>query len=74
VSADEIFEAFGEPPGPFRLGGLGSGRRKDRGRKTVESYWTLDFNRLSEMVPTLQASDPPTIYAMRRTLLLRCEL
>ena len=31
------------------MGGLGSGRWKDRGRKTVESYWVLDVNRLSEM-------------------------
>ena len=30
------------------MGGLGSGRRKDRTRKTVESYWTLDVNQLSE--------------------------
>ena len=30
------------------MGGLGSGRRKDRGRKTVESYKTLDVNQLSE--------------------------
>jgi hypothetical protein len=31
------------------MGGLGSGRWKDRARKTVESYWVLDVNRLSEM-------------------------
>ena len=30
------------------MGGLGSGRRKDRTRKTVESYRTLDVNQLSE--------------------------
>jgi hypothetical protein len=30
------------------MGGLGSGRRKDRARKTVETYWMLDVNRLSE--------------------------
>jgi hypothetical protein len=30
------------------MGGLGSGRWKDRGRKTVESYRTLDVNQLSE--------------------------
>jgi hypothetical protein len=30
------------------MGGLGSGRWKDRARKTVESYWTLDVNQLSE--------------------------
>src|SRR6516165_6837297 len=30
------------------MGGLGSGRRKDRARKTVESYWVLDVNQLSE--------------------------
>jgi hypothetical protein len=31
-----------------KMGGLGSGRPKDRGRKTVESYLTLDVNQLSE--------------------------
>jgi hypothetical protein len=31
-----------------KLGGLGSGRRKDRGRKTVETYKTIDVNQLSE--------------------------
>jgi hypothetical protein len=31
------------------MGGLGSGRRKHRTRKTVESYRTLDVNQLSEM-------------------------
>ena len=30
------------------MGGLGSGRRKDRGRKTVESYRTLDIDQLSK--------------------------
>jgi hypothetical protein len=30
------------------MGGLGSGRRKDRARKTVESYLMLDANQLSE--------------------------
>jgi hypothetical protein len=30
------------------MGGLGSGRRKDRARKTVESHLTLDVNLLSE--------------------------
>jgi hypothetical protein len=30
------------------MGGLGSGRWKDRARKTVESYWMLDVNQLSE--------------------------
>jgi hypothetical protein len=30
------------------MGGLGSGRRKDRGRKTVESYWMLDVDQLSK--------------------------
>jgi hypothetical protein len=30
------------------MGGLGSGRWKDRGRKTVESCWMLDVNRFSE--------------------------
>ena len=31
------------------MGGPGSGRWKERGRKTVESYRTLDVNELSEM-------------------------
>ena len=30
------------------MGGLGSGRRKDRGRKTVESYWMLDVDQLAK--------------------------
>jgi hypothetical protein len=30
------------------MGGCGSGRWKDRSRKTVESYWMLDVNQLSE--------------------------
>jgi hypothetical protein len=30
------------------MGGLGSGRRKDRARKTLESYLMLDVNQLSE--------------------------
>jgi hypothetical protein len=30
------------------MGGLGSGRRKDRARKTVESHLMLDVNQLSE--------------------------
>jgi hypothetical protein len=31
------------------MGGLGSGRWKDRARKTVEFYWMLDVNQLSKM-------------------------
>ena len=31
------------------MGGLGSGRWKDRGHNTVESHWLLDVNRLSVM-------------------------
>ena len=31
------------------MGGLGSGRWKDRGHDTVESHWLLDVNRLSAM-------------------------
>ena len=31
------------------MGGLGSGRRKNRARKTVECFWMLDVNQLSEM-------------------------
>jgi hypothetical protein len=31
-----------------KMGGLGSGRQKDRGRKTVESYRTLDVNQLAK--------------------------
>jgi hypothetical protein len=31
-----------------KMGGLGSGRRKDRARKTVESYLMLDVNHLAE--------------------------
>ena len=30
------------------MGGLGSGRRKDRTRKTVESYRTLDVDQLAK--------------------------
>jgi hypothetical protein len=30
------------------MGGLGSGRQKDRARKTVESHWMLDVNQPSE--------------------------
>jgi hypothetical protein len=30
------------------MGSLGSGRRKDRGRKTVESYWLLDVDQLAK--------------------------
>ena len=30
------------------MGGLGSGRRKDRARKTVESYLMLDVNQLKD--------------------------
>jgi hypothetical protein len=30
------------------MGGLGSGRRKDRGRKTVECYWMLDVDQLAK--------------------------
>src|SRR5271170_7534411 len=32
-----------------KMGGLGSGRWKDRARKTVESYRMLDINHLKEM-------------------------
>ena len=31
-----------------KMGGVLSGRRKDRARKTVECYWMLDVNQLSE--------------------------
>ena len=30
------------------MGGLLSGRRKDRARKTVESYWMLDVDQLAK--------------------------
>jgi hypothetical protein len=40
------------------MGGLGSGRWKDRGRKTVESYWTLDVNQLSEKVTITKPQSP----------------
>ena len=32
-----------------KMGGLGSGRWKDRARKTLESCWMLDIDQLREM-------------------------
>jgi hypothetical protein len=51
------------------MGGLGSGRwKKDRARKTVESYWMLDVNQLSEMgclKSTCQWTDGSEVFSIK---------
>ena len=71
VSSQDAARAFGRPR---------RRRRWFRGRSEVSLYnhhrphGALGGLTPAQYLPTLQASDLPTIYAMRRTLLLRCEL
>src|SRR6516165_9651841 len=55
------------------MGGLGSGRRKNRVRKTVESYCMLDVNQLSQKGPAapVPANGPTATRLFQLTSVLR---